>query len=225
MVGMLTIVGGGGHALVIAEAARLAGIPLAGFLDDDPHAMLTRRGIPWLGRLQEVERLRTAAMIGLGNVPARRGVIDAMEGCEWGEPVVHPSAVVSDAANVGHGSYVGARAVVNPLASVGRHAIINTGAIVEHECDIGENVHVAPGVILGGLVKIGSDTLIGIGARVLVGVRIGSGCVVGAGAVVLHDLDDGVTAVGAPARVIRTGRQGAALPAAARSHHASFGRD
>lgn len=217
---LLTIIGGGGHALVVAEGARLAGLQLAGFLDDDPHALLARQGIPWLGPLHDASRIRSTAIVGLGKLPARRRLIDAFHHRDWAGPVLHPSAVVSDAAQIGHGSYVGARAIVNPLAAIAPHAIINTGAIVEHECIIGENVHVAPGAILAGLVRVGSDTLIGIGARVLVGVHIGKGCVIGAGAVVLHDLDDGVTAVGAPARVIRTGPREAALPAPARSHHA-----
>lgn len=50
------------------------------------------------------------------------------------------------------------------------------------------------------LVKKGAS--IGAGAVILPGVTIGSGALVGAGAVVTHDVPDGATVVGSPARPI-----------------------
>jgi serine O-acetyltransferase len=49
---------------------------------------------------------------------------------------------------------------------------------------------------------IGNDVEIGCGARILGPVRIGHGAVIGANAVVLHDVPDGATAVGVPARIL-----------------------
>jgi len=50
-------------------------------------------------------------------------------------------------------------------------------------------------------VEIGDRSWIGIGASVIQQIRIGADVIVGAGAAVVHDLPDGVTAVGVPARV------------------------
>jgi serine O-acetyltransferase len=49
--------------------------------------------------------------------------------------------------------------------------------------------------------EIGDDVFIGAGARVLGGIHVGQGARIGANAVVLHDVPEGATAVGIPARV------------------------
>jgi acetyltransferase-like isoleucine patch superfamily enzyme len=56
--------------------------------------------------------------------------------------------------------------------------------------------------VLSGSVRIGRDTLVGVGASVRQGITIGSGVVVGAGAAVVHDVADGLTVLGAPARPV-----------------------
>lgn len=49
---------------------------------------------------------------------------------------------------------------------------------------------------------LGDDVELGMGAIVLGPVRIGDGVRVGAGAVVIHDVPDGATVVGVPARIV-----------------------
>jgi acetyltransferase-like isoleucine patch superfamily enzyme len=51
-------------------------------------------------------------------------------------------------------------------------------------------------------VVIGDDAYIGAQATLMPGVRVGAAAVVGAGAVVTHDVADGVTVAGVPARPI-----------------------
>lgn len=200
----LTLIGGGGHALVVAEAAFDSGWTVAGFFDDDERAPLATLA-RWLGPVGSAAGLRArggAAVLGVGDLAARSRLLGGLEGVTWAR-VRHPSATVSRRAEIGAGVYLGARCVVNIRARVGDHAIINTGAIVEHECSVADNAHVAPGAVLCGRVTVGAGTLIGAGARVIPGVRIGAGCTVGAGAVVLRDIPDGATVVGVPARAAR----------------------
>lgn len=190
----------------MADAILAGGGKIAGFYDDDPHAVLkTGLGqgpIPHLGRLAEGESVPDPMMMVVGNLARRRQMLHAWGRAKESPRVVHPAAVVSESARIGAGVFVGPRAVVHTKATIYPHAIVNTGAIVEHECEIGENVHLAPGSILAGRVSVGSDTLVGLGAVVLPGVRVGAGCVVGAGAVVRTDVPDGATVVGVPARAI-----------------------
>lgn len=209
----LVILGGGGHALVVAEAALLADQPVPGFLDDNPAAPLGAILIdlphPFaapahLGPLADFGPLAGRHwIVGLGDLRHRRAVLGMaakMKAHDAGaRSVIHPRAWVSPSALVGPGVYIGPGAIVHSRARIGAHAIINTGAIVEHDCVIGENSHIAPGTALGGTVTVGSDTLVGIGSRVLPGARIGQGCVVGAGAVVLGGVADGGCVVGVPA--------------------------
>ncbi|MCI0549163.1 MAG: acetyltransferase [Candidatus Rokubacteria bacterium] len=200
----LVILGGGGHALVVAEAALAAGNSLAGFLDDDPFAPLWTGSpkAPRLGGMDALDLLRDPArgwIIGVGDLDLRRALIARLEGLPGAASVIHPRASVSPSASIGGGTFIGPGAVVHTRARIGEHAIINSGAIVEHECVIGANAHVAPGAALAGRASVGPDTLVGLGARVLPGVAIGARCIIGAGAVVVEDVPDERIAAGVPA--------------------------
>lgn len=204
MPGGLIIVGGGGHALVVADAALAAGLTLAGFIDDDPFPPLWT-GAPKaerLGGLDRIDLLRTSPwIIGLGDLEIRRAILGRLAGVPGAVSVIHPRACVSASAAIGAGAFIGPGAVVHTRARVAEHAIINTGAIIEHEAHIAANAHVAPGAALAGRVAVGQDTLVGLGARVLPGVAIGARSVVGAGAVVTENVPDERTAAGVPASI------------------------
>lgn len=188
----------------MAEAARLAGMTVAGVYDDDERCTAAREpdGAEWLGPLSQAGELERPWVLCLGDLATRARVLGRLPGVQ-SVTVSHPGAICSASAAVGRGVFVGPRAVVHSRATIADHAIINTGAIVEHDCQIGVNAHLAPGSVLGGAAGVGPGTLIGLGAVVLPGVRVGAGCVVGAGAVVREDVPDGCTVAGVPARRIR----------------------
>lgn len=190
--------------MVIAEAAIASGIALAGFLDDDPSAML--EGVATrLGPLSDVAKfLDSAVIVAVGDIGTRASLIERL--ARRATTVVHPSAIVSPSAELGSGVFVGPNAVVHARARVGDHATINTGAIVEHDCLIGLNAHIAPGAVLGGAARVGSHTLIGLGSRLLPGALVGAHAVVGAGAVPTRAVRDGAVVVGSPARELRRSR-------------------
>ncbi len=201
----LVLIGGGGHALVVADAAVACGIPIAGFLDDDAHAVLaTQLGVRHLGGLREFagREVQGDFVLAVGDVRIRENLLPSLAIDRTAGAIVHPSAIVAASAGVERGVFIGPRAVVNACASIAAHAIINTGAIIEHEVMIGENTHVAPGAIVAGRAVVGHGALLGLGATILPGRRIGDGAVVGAGAVVTCDVAPGVTVAGIPARAI-----------------------
>lgn len=218
--GAVMLIGGGGHALVVADAAMACGREVLGFFDDAAGARASeQRGIASLGTIADCAKVLAGLeskkkrsdqikfVLCVGDVATRAKLLEKLViGDHWAT-VVHPTACVAESAVIGVGAFVGPRAVVNACAIVGRHAIVNTGAIVEHDCVVGVNSHVGPGVVMGGDVEIGlSDDpkprdgcLIGLGARILPGLKIGPGCVVGAGAVVVKNVRRGVVK-GVPAK-------------------------
>ncbi len=203
----LLLLGGGGHALVVVEAARSLGLSLAGCLDDADSPVLSTGPIPVprLGPLHSFADFapQNRLILTFGDVATRKAwLAHALLPEANFITICHPSSCVSITACISSGVFVGPLAIVNAQAAIGNHAIINSGAIVEHECDLAENVHIAPGAVLGGRVTVGSNTLIGIGARVNPGIKIGSGVVVGAGAVVIANVPDGQRVVGCPAKPI-----------------------
>lgn len=222
----LVIIGGGGHATVVAEAARLAGHQLAGFLDDEAHPDvadwsisaesqgLDIKGFTHLGRLGSLAAIAPsqAWIIAVGGLALRRKLIAQLsilqQDSRIGSPasIIHPSASVSPTANLGSGVFVGPMAVIHSRARIADHAILNTATVIEHDCQIGENSHIAPGSVLGGGVHVGPDALIGLGSRLLPTIRIGTGAVIGGGAVVVRDVAAGQTVVGVPAAPLRRDR-------------------
>jgi acetyltransferase EpsM len=206
----LVIVGAGGHAMVVADLADLAGYTVVGFIDD---VFIERRGTPFcratvVGGAEQLAILLAAgvrhAVVAIGECAARQALAD--RACKHGFDLVtlcHPTASVARDCTIGPGTVLMAGAIVNPGAEIGSNVIVNTAASVDHECRISDGVHVGPGVRLGGRVQVGRGTWIGIGSVVKDGVRVGPGTIVGAGSLVLRDLPGGVVAFGSPATIVR----------------------
>ncbi|MFI4883072.1 MAG: hypothetical protein ACIAQU_10865, partial [Phycisphaerales bacterium JB064] len=96
----VVLVGGGGHARVVADAARWAGVNLAGFVDDDPDASL--EGLTHLGPIANAgERW----FMCIGDVATRMRVLGALDGVAW--VILHPSAILSEQIRVSAGVFVG----------------------------------------------------------------------------------------------------------------------
>jgi serine O-acetyltransferase len=86
--------------------------------------------------------------------------------------------------------------------------IHSTGVVINGKVKGGANFHVYHQVTLGsdrqGAPVIGDDVFIGAGAKIIGPVTIGDGVRIGANAVVVHDLPPHVTAIGIPARIVRS---------------------
>lgn len=95
-------------------------------------------------------------------------------------------------------------------AKIGRQVVVeHQGGIVIHgDATIGDGCTIRQGVTIGNrsldapfdVPVIGRDVNIGAGAVIVGPIRLGDGCAVGANSVVLHDVPEGVTVVGAPAK-------------------------
>jgi len=196
--GNLVIFGAGDHGLVVAEAAELAGWSVVGFLDDAVEPGTT------VGRWDVLtERPDEPIIVAVGDNHARERVIAELvdQGATLAS-VVHPTAFVSDSAELGDGVFVGPMAIVHAEAMIGYGAVVNSHAIVEHHGQLHRCAHLAPNATLCGRVTVGRQSLIGAGAVVLPAVAVGSRAIVGAGAVVRTDVADGETVVGNPATPI-----------------------
>ena len=200
----LAVIGAGGHAKVVVSTARAAGWEISGLYDDNGTLWGSDvLGAPVKGPVAQAVADRVpAAVIAIGSNQTRALLAEKLM-LPW-VPLFHPSAVLSDSVVLGRGTVVFARVVVQPCTVIGDHVILNTGSTIDHDCNVGSYTHIAPGVNLAGTVTVGPGSFLGIGAAVIPEISIGSHVVVGAGAVVVKDLPDRVTAVGVPARVVRS---------------------
>lgn len=118
------------------------------------------------------------------------------------------SVVQMDDVQLGEGAVLSPFVTLTSNIRIGKHFHANLYSYVEHDCVIGDFVTFAPGVKCNGNVVIEDHAYIGAGAVIKQGkpgqpLVIGRGAVVGMGAVVTKSVQQGLTVVGNPARIVK----------------------
>ena len=103
---------------------------------------------------------------------------------------------------------------IHPGATIGKGLFIDhgSGVVIGETAVIGDNCTIYQGVTLGGTGKetgkrhptLGNNVMVGAGAKLLGNFTVGDNTKIAAGAVVLGDVPENSTAVGIPARVVRS---------------------
>lgn len=197
----IVLVGGGGHALSMADAiVRMGLFNIVGYTD----IKKTQKTFKYLGQDSELSNLfnvgikKAAVCIGyLGRSNVRDKIYNDLKQLGYELPMINdPSTAISSTAKIGEGTFLGKCAVVNADSIIGKMCIINSGAIVEHNNQIGDFTHIAVGATICGDVTIGDHTLIGANATILQGIKIGMNSMIGAGSIVLADVPDNTRLIG-----------------------------
>ena len=196
------IIGAGGHAKVVADAVRMSGATVLGFLDDNA----SKQGQPFaratvLGDVASYKQYadEAAFIIAIGSSEIRKKISEQLEGVRW-YTAIHPSAVIADDVVLGEGTFVGALSVISPDSKIGKHSILNTRSVVEHDCAVGDFTHVAPAATLCGDSSVGDLCWIGAGSTLINGLSVCDNVMVGACATVVRNIVERGTYVGTPAR-------------------------
>ncbi len=137
--------------------------------------------------------------------------------------IAHPQLVNLYGCSVGDDTIIGPFVEIQNDVIVGCRCKISSHSFICSGVTIGDEVFIGHGVIfindrlpraaangrrLGKgewtlePIKIGNRTAIGSGAIIMCGITIGCDVTIGAGAVVTHDVADGKTIVGVPARAL-----------------------
>lgn len=204
----LWIIGAGGHAKVVISAALSSGeYRVVGCLDDSfGEQNRVVEGVSVVGDISRESIARFSvehAVIAIGSNVVRRAIAECLDGAVQWQSIVHRTAWIAPSATLGEGSVVMAHAVVQSGAMISNHVILNTASTVDHDCTLEDYVHLGPGANLAGSIALRQGVFVGIGASVVPGIEVGEWSVVGAGAVVTRSLSANITAVGAPAKVIK----------------------
>lgn len=206
----VVIMGAGGHALSIADAARCAGHQVIGCIAPEAAAR-TRGALAWLGdetALADPTLQHCRLINGVGSaatVRARRHLYLRLraDGREFAS-IIHPRAGIAEL-DCQHGDALQllAAATLGPGTRIGDNVLVNTAATVEHGCAIGSHSHVASGAVICGDCRIGDSVHVGAGAVLIQGITVGDGAVIAAGAVVTRNVEPLTLVAGVPARRIR----------------------
>ncbi|MFZ5753337.1 MAG: acetyltransferase [Bacillota bacterium] len=203
----LIIVGAGGHSKVVYDAAREMGLWDRYLFVDGGLAQDSFLGWPLVKSLNDSNVVREDykdLVVAIGSNQVRHKLLMQYAEQGFNLPVIkHPTAYISRGAVVQPGTVVLAQAAVNYSAQIGLGCIVNTSASIDHDCQLGCGVHLSPGVRLAGGVKIGNFSWVGIGSSVIQHVAIGENVIIGAQTAVIRDIEDNVTVVGVPGRIIK----------------------
>jgi sugar O-acyltransferase (sialic acid O-acetyltransferase NeuD family) len=163
--------------------------------------------IPVLGHFDwlEANREKVKAICGIGAPAVRRRLI--LKAKEIGTSffsVIHPRAILTRWVTLGIGTIITAGCILTSNIKIGHHVHLNLDCTVGHDVVIHNYVTVSPGVHVSGNVTLEEGSFIGTGANLIEGKTIGEWSVVGAGSVVVKDIPANSTAVGIPAKPIKT---------------------
>lgn len=197
----LIVIGGGGHALVVAEAARLAGFDVLGFLDDDENAPLGRTWpasphhhqphLPTTPPTPGASDHLTVAPHRLGELRAGKNALREILGQE--NPAVRAASWtlgiggvamrrelielgIPDTVTVVH-----PRAWVSPTARLGRGVYVGPGAIIHTRAVLADWAIVNSGAVIEHECLIGENTHIAPGSVLGGATRVGCDTLVGIG--------------------------------------------
>lgn len=204
----LVIIGASGHGKVAADCAELLDQYSSILFIDDRYPSLSAlehwEVVDISANAQIYADQQTTFFVAIGNNKIREKVYSELEKARLPlATLVHPSAIISRYCSIDEGSLVCANTVVNAFSNLGKGVILNTGASVDHDCSVGDYVHIGPGCRIAGQVNIGKGSFLGVASATVQCLNIGEYSILGAGSTLLQSLPANVTAVGAPARIIK----------------------
>ncbi|MDN3920945.1 acetyltransferase [Roseateles violae] len=165
------------------------------------HGLPVHTGLTWLSSHPEVQTI-----IAIGAPSARRQVaLRLAEVCQNAfATLVHPRAWIGRHVEIGPGSVICAGSLLTTDISIGAHVQIHIGGTIGHDATLDDFATLYPSVKISGNVHLGEGCEIGAGSVFIPKTHVGRWAVVGAGSVVTKPLPENTTAVGAPARAIKT---------------------
>lgn len=210
------IIGAGGFArevLDIFEACNAAGsaYEVLGYLVEKPYGQpgTIINGKPILGDIDWLSKHASEAQVicGVGDPAVRKRLVDTAhsQGASFGS-VIHPSAILTQRVNMGEGIVIAAGCIFTNQIRVGDHVHVNLGCTVGHDTELKDFSTLAPGVHVSGRVTIGEGCYLGSGVNIVDRITVGAWSVIGAGSVVIADIPPHTTAVGVPAKVVKSRR-------------------
>ncbi len=203
----ILIVGAGGFGREVLVWARDAWAQssglIAGFLSDDLHRLDGHAcDLAILCATAAYQRQPGDYLVLAIGVPyCRRRVAESLlAGGSRFLTLVHPAAVVAEAARVGEGSVVCPYAIVSDSAVLGQCVLVNYHASLGHDSTAGDYAVLSPYATLGGAARVDEDVFLGLHASVGPGIRVGARSKVSANSCVLVHAAADTLVYGVPGR-------------------------
>ena len=208
----IVIIGAGGVgrevSLIIQQINELEPTwNLLGFIDDNTDNWgKVINGYSVIGGIDSLEFLSndTYIVIAIANYKVKKNIVNKINNKFKFATIVHPKVWIHDYMTVGQGTIIYEGAILTANIEIGNHVIISPKCGVGHDSIIKDYVSLLWNVNVSGNDLIEEGVMMGSGSTVIQGKKIGKGSIIGAGAVVVNDIESFSTAVGVPAKVIKS---------------------
>lgn len=141
-----------------------------------------------------------AFIIGVGDPKVREIIVNKYPLDICYATVIHPSAIISDHAEIGEGSVIAAGCIITCNVRMGKHTQLNLRTNITHDCNAGDYFTTALSVNVCGNCTIGNRVYLGTNASLRQGTSICDDVTVGMGGVVLNNITEPGVYVGVPVR-------------------------
>ena len=208
----IVIIGAGGVgrevSLIIQQINELEQTwNLLGFIDDNTDNWgKVINGYSVICGIDSLEFLSndTYIVIAIANYEVKKKIVNKVNNKFKFATIVHPKVWIHDYMTVGQGTIIYEGAILTANIEIGNHVIISPKCGVGHDSIIKDYVSLLWNVNVSGNDLIEEGVMMGSGSTVIQGKKIGKGSIIGAGAVVVNDIESFSTAVGVPAKVIKS---------------------
>lgn len=208
----IVIIGAGGVgrevSLIIQQINELEQTwNLLGFIDDNTDNWgKVINGYSVIGGIDSLEFLSndTYIVIAIANYKVKKNIVNKINNKFKFATIVHPKVWIHYYMTVGEGTIIYEGAILTANIEIGNHVIISPKCGVGHDSIIKDYVSLLWNVNVSGNDLIEEGVMMGSGSTVIQGKKIGKGSIIGAGAVVVNDIESFSTAVGVPAKVIKS---------------------
>jgi sugar O-acyltransferase (sialic acid O-acetyltransferase NeuD family) len=178
---------------------------IVGFIDDNPifHNKVFYN-YPVVGSMQWLESNKNTHVVNTvaRNMSVRRATINKLKSITSNFPnIIHPSVNVKYL-KLGHGNIISKNAYFEVSSSIGSHCMILPNVTIGHDTSISDNCFFGPNSSVLGGVNIHENCLVGSGAIILPKVKISKNVVIGINSSVYSDLEEGLSVMSMPAKVI-----------------------
>lgn len=168
-------------------------------VDDEYYIEDNLMGIPIIKR-SDFKSGSGEVVIAIGDPMIRSKVVMSLPRETKYAKLIHPSAVISDWAEIGDGCIVCAGTIITTQIKIGQHAHLNLNSTIGHDCIIGDFFTSSPGVHISGECTIGSNVFIGTNTALREKLQICDNVLIGMASNVLKSILEPGVYIGNPTK-------------------------